>query len=67
MSDYDHSAARLQRVAAQEAELERLRQERARRLTESLADHDTTATQPYRNTKRLRNRTADAMRDQEIE
>lgn len=66
MSDYDHSANRRARVAAQEAELRRLQTERARKLTESMADNDTTPGQQYANTRKLRNRSADAMTDMGI-
>lgn len=67
MSDYDHSAIRKARLMAEEQYLDQQRLERARKLTESIADHDTTPTQHFRNAKRLRNRSADAMKDQGIE
>ena len=66
MSDYDHSANRKARVAAQEAELVRLQAERARKRTEALAENDPTATQQYANTRKLRNKSADAMKDMGI-
>ena len=66
MSDYDHSAQRRARVAAQEAELVRLQAERARKRTEALAENDPTTTQQYANTRKLRDKSADAMKDMGI-
>lgn len=66
MSDYDHTTVRRARVDAQDAELQRLQAERARKLTESMADNDTTPGKQYANSRKLRNRSADAMKDQGI-
>ena len=63
MSDYDHTTHRRARVAAQDAELLRLQAERARKLTESMADNDTTPGRQYANSRKLRNKSADALKD----
>lgn len=71
MGWFDYSAGRKQRAANQDKQSEADRKARAaqeaRKATERMADKDTTPGQQYRNAKKLRDKTAQALKDQGID